>query len=207
VADANRDRDAVISDIETHLAQRGPQEWALVRARWPDVPEATWWRWVALAKRKIADAAILEGSRRKLAERAAATTAEEKAEIVGANLPVAPSPDFLAKNGDQGVASLDLLAKFQELYDDSMLLRGYAVNAEGNVKNPMIFRDSVALRDRLLQTALRAAEAVWNLRRQIEFYDLVVDEVAKASPEVAQAIMERLSVLNERTGMAFNARP
>lgn len=207
MTEPNPQRDAVILSIEEHLATHGPQRWALVRDRWPDISEASWWRLVARAKRKIADEAILEESRRKLAERAAQTTAEEKAEAVAANLPATVSPDFVSKSGSRGMAQLDLLSKFESLFADAMLLREYAVNPEGKIKNPHFFRDSVALRDKLLGTALRACESIWNLRRQISFYDLVVEEIAKASPEVAQQIMERLQKLNEECGMSFVARP
>ena len=63
-------------------------------------------------------------------------------------------------------------------------------------------RDLIMPRCYQLETALRAAEAVWNLRRQQGFYDLVVQEIAAASPEVAQSIVERLAALDARTGMA-----
>ncbi len=137
---------------------------------------------------------------------AAATSPAEKAEIVGGSLPVAPSPDFIAKNGQRGVVHLNLLEKFEELYADAMLLREFAVNPEAGVKSPLYFGQSIGLRDRLLETALRSADTVWNLRRQRDFYDLVINEIAAASPEVAQTIMEKLRDLNARTGMSFDAR-
>jgi hypothetical protein len=206
VAAPSPDKDQAIADIEAHLCKFGPQQWGPLRERYAHVPEPTWWRWVRIGKQRIGSPAYIEEARRQLAARAAQTTPEERGASVAASLPAAPAPDFVAKNGARSHVQLDLLEKFEELYADAMLLREFAANSEGGIKNPLYFGQSINIRDRLISTALQAMQAVWDLRRMQELYDAVIAEVEKASPETAQAIVERLHDLNQRAGIAFDAR-
>jgi hypothetical protein len=199
------------------MVNTGPQPRALPNVaspitRWRSSPSrqrcaaAANWRLVAEAKAKTSDPAIISGARRKLEERSARSTQEEKLEAVGACLPAAPSPAYIAKTGDVGMQNLDLLERFNQLWRDAEKLRDFSVTAEDKVKNPIFFAASLNARDRLLRTALDVVREIHDLKRMEQFYQSVIDEVGKASPETAQAIMERLARLNERDGITFNAR-
>jgi hypothetical protein len=202
VAAPRNDRNEAIADIEAHLAKHGPTNYAPLRERYSHVPEPTFWRWVKAAKQKPPTPALILQAREKLAERAATMTHDEVVATAAANLPAAPSPDFIAKSGERGQANLNLLERFHELYADAMLLRAFAMNQAGGVKNPMVLAGSISLRNNLLNTALKATEAVYDFRRIQAFWDSVMEEIAAADPEIAKRIMERLHRLNSEIGMS-----
>jgi hypothetical protein len=154
---------------------------------------------------------LLADAKRRITERMAPPTTPEEAAIgVAATLPTLPSPDYLAKAGAAGSANFDLLSKFQQLFDDAMLLRDFASKTdaagETSIKNPLFFDRSIGLRDRLINTALHTFQAIWDMRRQQEFFDILVAEVAAESPEVAACIIVRLRDASERYGMTFDTR-
>jgi hypothetical protein len=196
----------VILEIERHLMRVGEKDWREVRAKYPGVPESTFFRYVAEAKRKLADPQLVEEARQKLTERAAATPAEVKLTAAAACLPVAPSPDFIAKSGPKGIVSIDLLEKFELLYADAVKLRDYSLNEEDKIRNPLYFTQSITSRDRILNTALSAMRAIWDLRRMQNLYDAIIEEIGRVSPELQQAVVERLAELDARHGLSFDAR-
>jgi hypothetical protein len=206
---STNDRERAIADIEAHLAVHGASNWRPLREQYAHLSDASWWRYVKLAKEKVAAKPLFEEARQQLTERAARTTQEEKVAAAAACLPATPSPDFIAKAGEKGRVQLDLLQRFEELHADALLLREFATspaeNGSRKIRNPMFFHLSIKVRDDLLNTALKAAQAVYDLQRMQQFYDLIVEEIARENPECAQRIMERLQALNERAGISFNA--
>ena len=196
------DKKQAIADIEAHLATNGPTNYAPLRERYSHLPEPTFWRYVKEAKQKPPTPALILQARERLAERAATMKNTEVLGTVAANLPAAPSPDYIAKTGAQGESNLNLLEKFHTLYADAMLLRDFATNQDGGVKNPMVFAGSISLRHQLLATALKATEAVYDYRRIAGFWNAVLEEIAAADPEIAKRIMERLHRLNSEIGMS-----
>jgi hypothetical protein len=197
----NPERENAIADIAAHLAQHGPGDWKKIRDRYPAVSDAAFWRYVKEARRRPAPQPFIEAARRVLAERAAAMTHDEKIGAITANLPAAVSPDFIARNGERGQAQLRLIDRFEQLFDDAILLRAFAMHEDGRrIKNPVIFGSTISMRDGLLRTALQATQAIWDLRRSQELWDLAMDEIAAESPECVGRILVRLTELNSRAG-------
>jgi hypothetical protein len=201
----SKDKRQAVADIERHLSRDGAQNWREIRKRYAHVPEATFWRWVGQAKKKLADPVIIEEARQKFAERAAETTAEERIALAASHLPRAPSPDYLAKSGAQAIVNIDLLDKFQKLYDDALKLRDYSTTEEDKIRNPLFFTHSINARDRILNTALNAMNAIWNLRRMQALYDAILGEIGKVSPEMQIAVIDRLADLDRQSTFAARA--
>jgi hypothetical protein len=196
----------LMDDIAAHLASRGPREWETVRARWPEVSRATFFRLVKTFRDRPADPARLEEARRELAHRAAGEAEAGKA-AAGSPLPAPPSPDWLAKNGDHGRGQLDLMGRLQRLFDDADRLRTFSLSPDGKgVRNPLYFVQSASLAEKLINTALRAWREVYDLQRTQDFYNAIIEEIAAESPDCAKRIMGRLARLDAEFGMTVGAR-
>jgi hypothetical protein len=195
-----------MQEIADHLAAVGSHDWTAIRSRYGEVPDTTWWRWVRQVKADAADQERLAAAKRDLIERALSTSEADKLLSIARNLPASVSPDFIAKNGSEGHQSLDILAHFNELYADAMLLREYAMDSDGRVKAPVFFAQAINLRDSLLNTAMKAAQMVWDLRRMQQFFDIIVEEIGNESPTTKLAILDRLKKLNAKWGYNFDAR-
>ncbi len=195
----------VLAAIEAHLAAEGPQNWGVVRGRYPQIPEPTWWRWVRSVKEAISTKAALDEVRKRYQEELDATSQDDSLAAIKENLPAAPSPDFLAKNGKKGIERLNLLAVIEGLLEDANKMRAYSVKENDDIKNPVWFDRSMERRERFVNTAINAMREVWELRRIEQMFDILVEEVAAESKEAAFRIMKRFQAANEQYGFAFNA--
>lgn len=134
-------------------------------------------------------------------------------ENIGKHLPVAPSPNYIARSGERGLRNLDILAELHNVQSDAMMLRAHSVKIESDpetgeerekIKNPLLFEKQMQRRLNVIDTTLKAMGEVWNLRTMQAFYETVVEEIQAESPETARRIMQRLAALNARKGMTLN---
>jgi hypothetical protein len=93
--------------------------------------------------------------------------------------------------------AVDLMSELRSLLTDADSLRDYALGpandkGERPLKNPMYFSKSVSLKRDLVETILRCFEQMFDVRAMQQFYEVVIEEVGRASPDVQVAIMERL---------------
>jgi hypothetical protein len=197
----------VMAAIEAHLSVDGPQNWGVVRDRYPQIPEATWWRWVRTAKAAVTNKAALEEVRQRFQEEVAATSAGERLGAIMGSLPAAPSPDYLAKNGEKGIERLNLLAVIEGLLVDANKMRAFSVKENDDIKNPIWFDRSMERREKFVNTAINAMREVWELSRIERMFDVLVEEVSQESPDTALRIMKRFQAANEEYGFTFTARP
>ncbi len=195
-----------IADIQRHIFNHGPTDFAKLREKYP-VSDATWFRWLRAAKDQSPPPEILEAARQQLAERAASLSPEETTAAASAALTVAPAPEYIARSGPAGMENLNLLERLNQLYADAEMLRAYSLNSKGEIRMPMWFSNSVNLRDSLIGKAIKAVREVWDLTRQMEFCDSVLDEIQAESPACAARIVARLERLNAERGFTLNARP
>lgn len=196
--DIEERRAAMLADIAAHLKEYGSERWNLVMGKYPEVGKRQFFKYVAKVKagRTPQDILLSSVKKAKIAARR--------------NLPAAPSPDVISKGGITARNHIDFMVEFGTLMEDAHLVRDFAstvVEGKRSIKNPMFFVKSVQLRVSLMETQLKAMDAIWNLTQQLEFYNAVVEEVAKESPEAARRIMERLERLNAEKGMTMYATP
>ena len=110
--------------------------------------------------------------------------------------------------------ALDFVAEIHALYADAQKLRAYALslgkdeNGETveKIKNPAAFDKSIVRRASLLETAIKAVQEVWDLRTMQAFYETIIDEIGKESPEAQRRIMARLAELNSRQGFTMSMK-
>ena len=140
---------------------------------------------------------------------------ENGTERIAKHLPAAPSPNYIARTGEAGMANLDFVAEIHKLYADATLLRTYAMKmrtdpATGEVtesiNNPAAFDKSILRRASLIETAIKTVQEVWDLRQMQNFYQIVIEEIGEESPECQRRIMERLAALNARQGFTLSMK-
>ncbi len=211
------------TEVAKHLATVGANNWNAVLVKFPDVPEPTKWRWIREAKSADVPRPELINARAKLVQKvkklpkdARRMEAEENGtERIAKQIPAAPSPAYIARTGEAGLQTLDFVSEIHTLYRDANMLRAFAVSAVTDedgvvtgekIKNPAAFDKSIVRRADLLETAIKAVQEVWDLRTMQNFYETIIDEIGRESPECQRRIMERLAVLNSKTGMTMSMR-
>ena len=203
-------RAQALKDIEAHLAEFGPTNWGELRQKYSGVSEPTWWRWVKRVKETTAGQEAIAEAKKKIIEKLPPAEKPLSDSPVAKYLPAAPSPHYIAKNGDVGMQTINFLAEYHELRNDAILLREFSTKQDEygtvRIKIPTFFIKSAEMRQSLLETAIRATKEVWDLKMMARFYDAILEEIAAESPEVAQRITDRLAKLNAEQGITVDAR-
>lgn len=208
--------------VAAHLATVGANNWNVIIDAHPDIPVSTKWRWIREARQADVPKPQLINARAKLIQKVKklppdARTIEARengTERIAKHLPASPRPEYIARTGEAGMQTLDFVAEIHALYADAQKLRAYALslgkdeNGETveKIKNPAAFDKSIVRRASLLETAIKAVQEVWDLRTMQAFYETIIEEIGKESPEAQRRIMARLAELNGRTGMTMSMR-
>lgn len=218
-----RIKESFMLTVAKHLATVGSTNWAPVFEKFPEVTDITKWRWVREAKAANVPRPELINAKAKLVQKvkklpkdARRLQAEQDGtEKISRQLPAAPSPAFIARTGEAGLATIDFVAEIHKLYADASMLRAFAMSAVTDesgevigekIKNPAAFDKSIVRRADLLETAIKAVQEVWDLRTMQNFYETIISEIGAESPECQRRIMARLAVLNSKTGMTMSMR-
>jgi len=215
---ANPSKAAAIAAIKLHLQTHGSEDWHIVLTQFPEVPSASMWRWIREAKADKPSKAELSTAkaRTRARMRKIAVDREDEAfdagvEHIAKHVPAAPNPAYVSRAGAKALQGIDYLAEVSALYADAMMLREFAmktgVGADGQVieviKNPNIFERQIAGRLRIIEGAVSTMRELWDLQRMQSFYETIIDEVAKESPDCQRRIMDRLREVNEQQGMTI----
>lgn len=218
------ERAKFIAAVHAHMAVHGGKNWKVLLDQFPDIHEQSKWRWIRQARNEAPTASELTNARDRLVasvKKFPTTTRAQKmgkerldpsAEEIVDHLPATPSPAYIAKHGDEGLRTIDFVAEIKSLYRDATMLRAYAVKLRADpdsgemrevIQNPAAFDKSIARRADLLETAIRAVQEVWDLRTMQNFYETIIDEIGKESPDCQRRIMQRLAELNAKSGMTL----
>lgn len=199
--------------IIQHLQVIGAREWNDVLNQFPDIPKSTIWRWIHRIRNDNPPQGVLADARKRIRNqmegvRILAMNEDHANAVAGIarELPAMPSPAYVARNGEQAIANINFAAELPRLYSDANMLREYSIvieNGAERIKNPNTFDRSIERRARILETGIKTLEHIWDLRMMKRFYDAIVEEISKESPECQQRIMARLAALNAENGMAM----
>jgi len=152
-------------------------------------------------------AAARERIERRLKGRPTMRQAEARAkgvEHIAAQIPAAPPPSFIARNGVKQLERLDIFEELTVLFNDARLLRQSAIrtlpNGGETVANPRTFDRSISRRLEILATSIATQKELWDLQRMEAFYTTIIDTIAEAAPDVAKEIQRRLASMNIHVG-------
>lgn len=201
----------IIRAIRDHLHLVGPRDYDGLMAK-HKLSRPTFFRYLKEAREQEEAKAISEApGALKLAQQrihAAMPKAEKTTEKIKAHLPTAPSPAVVAADPGNSARAFQFFQFFNKIVGDAELLRGTAVvkNEDGTekVRNPAMLEKSMRGRLAILDTYLHSVETVYNMERIRELYDLVIEEVGKASPDIQMAVLARLRELDNRRGLTMN---
>lgn len=204
-------RDEIIAAIRQHLLLVGPRDYEPLIAK-HGISRPTFFRYLKMAREQeeAAAAAQSPGALKMAQQRIHAHVAppEQTQAKIKAHLPVAPSPAVVAADPANSARAFQFFAFFNSIVGDAELLRGTAVtkNEDGTekVRNPAMLEKSMRGRLAILDTYLHSVETVYNMERIRELYDLVIEEVGKASPDIQMAVLARLRELDNRRGLTMN---
>lgn len=204
------------------MASVGATNWKDLFARFPDLHEQTMWRWLRIAKQADVSKPQLINAKQRIKKKLQETgptdrdieASQNGTTKIAQHLPAAPTPNYIARTGEVGMQNLDFVAEIHTLYADAKKLRDFSVASSTDehgvtterIKNPNAFDRSILRRAGILETAIKAVQEVWDLRTMQNFYETIIDEIGKESPEVQQRIMVRLAELNSKQGMTMGMR-
>jgi hypothetical protein len=180
---ANTDRVKQVKDaIIEHLRTIGARDWEDVKKDFPDISAASFWRYVKQAKEHLNKKSAPASPDLFNSEKASAASLEpwEKPEL--------NSTFRMLKHAE----------RFYELHTDVLALRQQALIGEGPIRDTRLFARTIRLRQQLLCDEMNVVDRVHNTDVKTKFLDEIVEEVSKASPEVAKTIMVSLHNLNEK---------
>ena len=212
--DADAQRSALKLAISQHLNLHGPNNWDELRAKFPDVSRATFFRYVKDIKEdmeaRASDIGTAELRAMQKRIRSKTATPDTTKRTLKANVPVSPSPAAIVGLGSGAEEVFNFMAHFNQLLADTQMLRAasVAITPEGQekLKNPMLMDKSIGRRVDLIETWLRSQDMIWNFERMQQLYQVIIEEVGRADPDTQQAILARIRTLNNRTGMTVDAR-
>lgn len=184
---SDSDRDELLHAIARHLTENGAGNWTKVSAQFPDVPPATFWRYVRKARAGAIDDHKVAEARRQISAQVVSTTSATTQLVARAD-----RPSEIA-----GWRGLNLLGTIDQVFSDIALLRKSVLNADGTIRNPHLFGQTVSMREKTVATALRCGEAILEQERMWTFFDHLVEEIAAESPELAARVCDRLRGLIE----------
>src|SRR5579862_3582361 len=202
-------RESCLADIRQHLESHGPRDRKIVQARHPNVPDRRFWRYVAQVRGTGAKVKNYTPDPESI--RNAIQTMTKRAEIAEAKTHIPrPPPAIIAAGGIEARRKLDFLEHLDGMLSDCDMLREYSMREDPEtgkkkIHNPMYFTQSIKLRAEVLNTAISAMKALWDIQRMQNFYDVIVHEVTKLDASTGRAIMERLQELDAQRGMTMNA--
>jgi hypothetical protein len=222
-------KDRILAEIAAHVRVNGRTRWDLVRER-PEFAHVIgkaagaagrrkFFRWVDTVCGGVKERDDGRGHPHEAGEFAAEVIDDAKARArvhAQKHIPAAPSPAYLARTGAAGDESINFLAVVHELMRDAMKIRTLSVKPDPEapdgekITNPHLFGQAFDKRLKLMDSALRVMQEIWDLRYQQQFYEaiegIIVEEMAPF-PEVQRRVIERLAELNKRRGMTMYADP
>ena len=135
-----------LAAIQKHLEETGGKNWRVIIEQFSgEVGEATMWRWIQIARKSDAPRPSLAAAKVRVEQ---AFDVPENTDPIGRELPVAPSPNYIAKSGERGMRNLDMMVELDAIYADAKKLREFAIAVTKNeetgeetekIKNPVFF--------------------------------------------------------------------
>ncbi len=172
MADSERAQQ-VKNAIRRHLAEVGAAEWKAVRIQYPEISDATFWRYV----KAVREEENKEGPRDEAAT-VPGPMADCDVPSVGA-LPAFYNP-------------LQKARMYEALLADAEALRAHAVDRRGKITDARQFEKSIVLRERLLSQQAEMMNFFLDQETWKLFFDEIIEIAGDLPKETARKLMARL---------------
>lgn len=213
-------KNSIKAELRQHILLNGPGNWDAVRAQYPAVSRATFFRLVAEVRQAMEGEAVATGSVKEAQARIRAQRrplSQTQAELQQ-HLPASPSPAVIAGEAPRKVElAFDFMGYFQQIVADANAVRAkmFKRDAEGNivhdaqgnpvVLNPVLLDRNIARRLGIIESWLKSQELIYNYERLRELYNLVIEAVGRADADTQAAIVAELRELNNKRGITMDA--
>ena len=176
---ADNDRTQQIkSAIRKHLGSVGASRWKIVRAQYPEISEATFWRHVKAVREEAAGA---------VGPRASALPSREDG--TGPVPPVGALPAFYSP--------LKKAGQYETLLADAETMKQQAMDQRGRITDRVMYERSIVMREKLLREQQQVMAFFQNQETQKQFYDCLIEVICEEAPGVQIKLMEKLQALQE----------
>jgi hypothetical protein len=152
--------------------------------------QATLYRWVdAILASGMPSQHVMKVVKEAAAVRAVRSPdpVSEVVEDLKGRLPIIARLDDL-----RGGSTINVLERLARVTDDIELLVRHAKTEDGKVRNPRLLLVSLAELRKCLETSVKFYQAMRETAQADRLQDAILDEIAKTSPEVAEAIYRRI---------------
>lgn len=203
MAESKVDFQALERAIVAHVTEHGMAKWALVRAKFPDVSESSFWR--AVEKFKKSPSGAMGREAKKATQRVIREVHRAKD-----LMPMPVAPGTVIQHGVENVSqAIDYLVHLNEALRAADLLRDAALtmdeDGKAKVKSTKTLMQSARIRLDAIKAAASVMEFLADVNRLESFFKAVTEAVGKVSPDAQQEILDRMAELNSAYGMTTAA--
>ena len=191
--------------IAAEMEHRGPNaDWLSVRARFPEVPKPTFYRWV-----KAADVGGkgFERAAREVKKAAAERKARPKPTKLQriqavveleAELPAVVTMADLQTDGFSGVVS-----RIEACVTHAERVLKACEKEDGSIRMPKLYLQASNHILRSMDTASRVVGVLMDAERTRKYNEIMLRRIAARDPEVVRLILADMRALNEQLGVAI----
>ena len=172
-------RARAIKAIGEHLQVNGAQNWGSLREEFAQVPDRTWWRWVASAKK----------ARRSHSPISVASEASTLPLSLNAFEDSNQQDEFISKQ----IRRLNFTGIMVKQMREIDLLQSYALTEDGAIKNFAIFTQALTMRERAMVSFAKAIVPLTTELLREDFYNAVCDVIGATDKDTAQKVVQALA--------------
>lgn len=193
-------KEAAQRDIVQALQNHGTDyDWTFLRAKYPEVPKPTFYRWVQKVQGSGAYVAAAAKEIKKTAPRRAkkaTQNAEKLAARVVDQLPPAIRPEDVASTGFISVAE-----KINQCMQHADKVLALCEVEDGRIRNPKLYLQASKHMLSAMETAAKITAVLMDANRLEQFHRAIFERLRYRDPEVVALILEDLQALNAQWGI------
>ncbi len=169
-------RDQAIKAISKHLQTHGSKGWVSLRAAFQQVPDRTWWRWVASVKKAQSERPLL------------ASKDEASAPLALSDQKTSDRTEFIA----QQVRRLNFTGMMTKHMRDIDLLQSYSLTEDGKIKNFAIFTQALILRERAMASFAKSVVPLTEPLMREDFMNGVWSAINATDKDTGRLVLQAI---------------
>lgn len=207
-------KEKCLEEMRAELVLTGTIDLPQYYKKYPEVSKASVWKWARSVREREPMPSEVRDAIHKIEERL-------EAGAPGVDSIPYVSPAIVARGGDEALRQMDYAHELRILWADAHKLRQFGIRAAQGVEpegadlenpanyrihNAVVFEKSMKVRVGLMEASMVMLGKVLDMRVLQLFYEAIVQEISKESPEVQRRVFDRMDVINRRYGMTMSMR-